>query len=542
MASKSNAPLVETLTVTNWQGSMTEYTDGDINSGRSNVFETFGNNPFIRPGNLTWNQTPVQIDPTGSVITDLIMAGKERVESGTLYVYAIGHTGRVYKIQVTDPGTYNSDYDNPVLLTTLTVNSPTFKRGGSLEFFGTTEKMYIGHDKGVTSLNFDGTGEAFVGLLASWTQDVPRPLKPFLQNLYVGNGSNIAEIGITAIVNTYTKLSPGFPPSSQVRDMDVSTEGTYLQVVVSRIALPDITIPDPNVVSTASSESYIFSWNGTDTGYTAFSTFPSFSLSANIMFQNYQYTFGSDQYGSAIFNPTEKVLTEPEVQPALPNAVASTGNIVSWVAPFYFDGNLFVLNNIFGSLDWEVGRGYWTNFIQAATSPETDVARAPCQIQVSNFGLGSSSNGYAQGIFGTGKIYFSTLETSALPTTKYRFYKWAPSASSSAPGTGTPIQGVYQTQTQLFSKKVRLSEVRVYGEPWAAGASFTVDIIGSSGNPISGASKTFTAGSNLTVGDDFAWYTPASAPTYAIGVRVTNAGTVNHLINKVEVDYALGGK
>jgi hypothetical protein len=98
---------------------------------------------------------------------------------------------------------------------------------------------------------------------------------------------------------------------------------------------------------------------------------------------------------------------------------------------------------------------------------------------------------------------------------------------------------------------VAIKEVRVYGEPWVANNSFTIDLIGSNsgrsgaqGNttPISGASKTFTAGTNLTIGDDFAWYTPQSAPTYAIGLAITNLGTANHVINKVEIDYVMAGK
>lgn len=533
---------IETLVVTNWQGSMTEYVNGPVNSGRANVLESFGANPFATPNSLSWNQTPVQIDPAGSVITDLILAGKERLENGILYVYAIGSTGRLYKIQVNNPATYNPDYDNPVLLATLTINAPTFTRGGFMDFYGATEKIFIGHDVGLTSINFDGTGEAFVGILGSWTQNVPRPLKQFIGVLYIGNGTNIAALDTTATIVTYTKLSPGFPTNTQVRDMDVSTEGTYLECVVSRLALGDIITSAPDIVSTANSESFIFKWNGTDTGYTSFSTFSSFSLNANIMFQNYQYTFGSDQYGSAIFNPTEKQLSEPEVQPAMPNAVASTGNLVSWVSPFYFEGNMFMLNNIFGSYDWEIGTGYWTNFIQSATAPETDIIRVPCQILVSNFGLGATSNGYPNGIYGTGKMYFSTLETSSGPTTKYRFYKWEPIGTSAVQGTGTAIQGVYQTQTQLFSKKVKLSEIRVYGEPWQTGNSFSIDIIGSDNMPISGASKTFTVGSNMTANTDYAWYTPQCAPTYAIGIRVTNLGSVNHVINKIEVDYDLGGK
>jgi len=154
-----------TLKVDNFKGSMTAYVTGDINSGLTNVFEQFGANPFTYPGRLTWSTESEQIDPNGSVITDLIVAGKERVESGIIYVYAIGHTGRLYKIQVNNPATFNPDYDNPVLLATLSSNSPTFTRGGFIDFFGSTERIYIGHDKGVTRIDFNGTNETFVGVL-----------------------------------------------------------------------------------------------------------------------------------------------------------------------------------------------------------------------------------------------------------------------------------------------------------------------------------------------------------------------------------------
>src|SRR6185295_7691885 len=210
---------IKTLVVDNFQGDMTIYQFGDINSGKSNVFITNSNNPFLAPGQLTWNNAPVQIDSSASVITDLILAQKAREESGVHYVYAIGHTGRLYKIQVNNPATNNPDYDNPVLLATLTLGTPTFTRGGFIDFFGATERIYIGHDKGVTRINFDGTNETFVGVLGSWTQTVPRPFKQFVGKLYIGNGANIAEIDSTATVTSYAKLSPGFPVNTQVRDM-----------------------------------------------------------------------------------------------------------------------------------------------------------------------------------------------------------------------------------------------------------------------------------------------------------------------------------
>ncbi len=534
--------MVKTLVIDNFKGGMTQYTDGDINSGRSNVFVSSGANPFARPGNLTWNPDSTQIDPAGSVITDLIMDGKERVENGILYVYAIGHTGRLYKIQVNDPSSYNADYDNPVLLATLTAETPTFTRGGSIDFFGSTERIYIGHDKGVTRIDFDGTNETFVGILASWTQTVPRPLKQFVGKLYIGNGKNLAEIDSTATVTTYTKLTPSFPDNTQVRDLDVSPDGNYMQAVVSRLALFDITSAAQDTTSTANSESFIFKWNGTDLGYTSFTTFPTFSLTANTMFQNYQYTFGYDQNGGAVFNPSEKVISLQEVVSPLPNAISSNGNIVTWMTPVYFGGFMEAELFYFGTGDFEIGLGLWDMFFQVATGTETDVIRVPCQIPVSNFGIGSSSNGYTDNVFSTSKIYFSTIETSDAPTTKYKLYKWSPQSSSFAAGSAM-VDAVYQTQTQIFSKKVKVSQVRVYGEPWVAGNAFTIDLIGSAGTPIWGGSKTFTAGSNLTIGDDFAWYTPDMAPTYAIAISIVNAGEVNHIISKIEIDYSeIGGQ
>ena len=534
--------MIKTLVVNNFKGSMTIYQYGDINSGLAFVTNQFGSDPFTKPGNLTWCNSSVQIDAAGSVVTDLIMAAKERVEGNILYVYAIGHLGRLYKIQVNNPVTFNPNFDNPVLLATLTAQSPTFTRGGFIDFFGSTERIYIGHDVGVTRIDFDGTNETFIGVAGSYTATVPRPLKQFLGKLYFGNGTNIGEIDSTATVTDYTKLNPGFTAGTQVRDIDLTPDGIYLQIVVSNQSLPDITATAQDTISTASTGSWIFKWNGTDAGYTSFTSFPTFSLTANTLFQNYNYTFGYDQLGCAVFNPNEKILTQQEVVSPLPNAVRSTGNLVTAMSPLHFEGFMEADMLVFGSLDFELGLGYWDLFGQLATSPETDIIQVPCQIPVSNFGIGTSSNSYTDSIFGTAKIYFSTLETSAAPTTAYNLYRWSPPSSPLA--TSTPLDGaIYQTQTQLFSKKITVKEVRIYGESWVTNNSFTIDLIGSAGTAITNGSQTFTVGTNLTVGDDFAWWSPAIEPTYALGLMITNAGSINHVITKIEIDYEeRGGK
>ena len=537
---------LKTLVVDNFRGNYASSLFGDINSGFSWFQTSAGANPFIKPGQLTWSNAPVQINADEDIITDLILAGKERVESGILYVYAIGHTGRLYKIQVNDPSTFNPDNDIPALVATLSSGSPTFTRGAFIDFFGSTEQIYIGHDKGVTKISFDGTGEAVVGVQGSWTQTVPRPLKQFLGKLYAGNGENLAEILVGGTVADYTKLDPAFPAGTQVRDIDIAPNGNYIEAVVSFLALTDVTSTAVDTSSTANAGSFIFRWNGTDIGYTSFSSFPSFSLSANIMFQNFQYTFGTDQYGSAIYNPSTKIMAIPETPSAMPNAVISTGNLLVWMTPLYFNDHLEADLMVWGSYNFDVGgeQSFWDMMFMDAKSPETDVLRVPCIISASNTGLGSSSSGYVDNVFGTSKIYFSTLETSDGPTTAYRFYYWKPNSISPLQvSSGDAIGGgLYQTQSQMFSKKVKVSEIRIYGENWIADNSFTIDLIGPDGEAITNSGKTFTAGTNLTVGDDFVSYVPEMAPTYCIGLRIINEGTANYTINKVEIDYSAGGK
>jgi hypothetical protein len=324
----------------------------------------------------------------------------------------------------------------------------------------------------------------------------------------------------------------------------MTSDGNYLQMVVSELALGDITSASTDTSIVSPSNSFVFKWNGTDTGYTSMITYPGTALSACVMFGDNQYIFGYDFRAGGVYNPIERFITSSPNsaygEAPLPNAVASMNNLVTWFSNLWFDGVLEGVYGYYGTIStYEYKPGYWCPLAPFANSPETDVIRIPCQILVSNYAQGASTNGYTSQIFGTPKIYYSSLETSDSPTTVYRFYKWSPAPT----GLGTAmIDALYQTQTQLFSKKVNVSEIRVYGEPWVANNVFKVSLIGSSGDVISGSDKTFTAGSNLTVGSDFAWYNPTIAPTYAIGLRIENKGTVNHTINKVEIDYANAGK
>lgn len=529
---------VKTLTINNFQGRLSRYNNGDINSGYANYSTTFGNDPFTTPGSLTWFEAPTRIDSGGAVITDLIMASKTRLESGITYAYAIGHTGRFYKIQVNDPTTYNPNYDNPVLLATLAINTPTFKYGSSINFFGSTQMVYIGHDKGATKINFDGTGEAEVGSAGSWTASVPRPAVQFGASLYFGNGTNLTEVIIGGTVASYAKLSPAFPIGTQVRDLDISPEGNYVQIVVSRVAAPDMTVSTQDTSNLSSADSYRFLWDGITAGASSYETFNSYLINSNLSFGRFTYTMGYDLGSTAIYAGGDKIITLPSSLSPNFNALFSTGNLMGFAAPEQTSSVLKGSLMTYGQYDREIPEGLFRFFRVAASGVQTDIIQMPLCSIVSNLFYGSSSAGYSGNQVGSAKIYFSTLETSSAPTTAYKLYKF----TTVPTGLGTAIAGVYETQTQLFSKKVKVGAIRVYGEPWVTNNAFTIDLIGSNGGVLAGSSLTFTAGSNLTAGADFAWYSPACAPSYALGLRITNVGSVNNVITKVEIDYSEGGQ
>lgn len=529
-----------TKIIDNFAGRLTRDSAGDMNSGLCKYATTFGNDPFSNIGNLTWLEAATQIDSAGSVITDLIMAARPRLESGITYVYAIGHTGRLYKIQVNQPSAYNPNLDTPVLLATLAINSPTFKYGSSIQFFGATEKIYIGHDLGVTSINYNGSGEAFIGVLGSYTASVPRPSVNFQGVTYWGNGTNLLAIDSTATVTTYVKLSPSFPVGTYVRDLDISPDGVYLQAIVSRLNSPDLTSATQDTTSLSSTDSYRFLWNGIDNGYTSFESYSGYAINSNINFGTHGYTMGYDLGGAAIYTGGTKIVSLPNSIAPNFQSMLSTGNLLGFGTPETNSSVLKTSIMFYGQYDKEVSLGLFRFLRLASKSPETDVIQVPVCLIVSNLFYGSSSAGYTGNQVGSAKLYFSTLETSSSPTTKYRFYKF----TTVPTGTGTAIGGVYETQNEtsvrlfrnILKKKLKIYEIRVFSEGWVANNSFLIDVIGYDGNPISNASYTFTTGTTLTVGQDMCKYNPTMNPAHSIGIRITNLGSANFVLDKIELD------
>ncbi len=594
-------PASLNVITSNFLGNLSRVPNGYLDSGLARYQTTTGCNPFMKPTVLSFMETPRDI--TKGVITDFVIASKERIESGVVYQYAVGHLGRIYKIQVNDAATNNPDYDTPVLLTTLlstyvlasttgfnagdnvtsssggvgvvkgvsgnaitiqitsgtflatngitdtttsnsttitTVFAPTFKFGHSIEFY--SGYMWIGHDTGVTRVTFDGTGQVPVttSLVYSWVQNVPRQSQLFVGSIYFGNGTNIAEVTSGLIVTTYTRLSPGFPSEYQVRDLDVTADGVYLEMTVVRCPLEDITSTSPDTTSIGAIDSEAAYWNGVNDGVTTFLSFPNYAQGAYATFGQYEYLFGQDPISATLSTPQGKLLTLEGAQNPLPNAISNLGSLIAWMAPENLSTGLVAALHAYGQFDQDSQPAHFRLGSFSSTLEDGDVLKVGVMIPVSNYSKGGQNSGYANQIIGTGKIYFSTIEYDG-SVTRYGFYAF----SLYPTGSGTSIGGVYETQQQLFAKKVTPKEVRVYLEPCVEGQSFRVDLIGIDGNVLSDSSglNTFTAGdARFPLGETIAWYNPKVSPTPAIGWRITNLGTVTPFIHKVEIDPVVYGK
>lgn len=535
-----------TKVIDNFTGKLTRKTDGELNSGLAKFATSFGNDPFSDPGNLTWFEQPTSILVSGQGATNgPIVAAKARVESGTDYVYTIfagnGTQATINKIQVNDTGTKNPNFDTASIIGALTTNAPTFRLGAGMQFYGTTEKIFFGGESGVWKVNFDGSGQTQVTTTASSIiTGVPRPEANFLGKLYFGNGTNIGEIDSTEAVTTYSKLNPGFPSGTYVRDLDVTPDGNYLQITVSRLNQTNLDGNTLDTSSLGSVDSYKFLWNGTDQSYTSYESYNGYALTANTVFTDKNYTLGLDVGGAALYNGANKILSFPNSTAPNFSAMFSTGNLLGFTMPEY-NSSIAALQGsgyFYGQYDDDVPAGLY-RFIRQTATLGRDVMFMPMAITVSNLYFSPAFFAYSGNMSGAAKIYYSTTEVDAAGSPSFILWKF----TTVPTGSGNAIGGVYETQQQYFPRKFKPTQIRFYLEPLVASNSFKIDIIGSNGGVMNGGTQTFTVGSNdIVAGQDYVWYTPATAPTYSLGIRITNLGTKNWTGVKLEIDLEEAGQ
>ena len=542
---------METLTITNLGGPLTRRNTGDIKSGLAKYNTSWGYDPFSKPGNLTWMEQPTSI-LTSAVggSNNLIVAMKQRSTGSVLTVYAIDGTNRLHAVRVdnTGTGTQVADTDSPSIVGALPI-SPEFTRNTGIVFYGDPEKIFYGDGDGLQKINFNGSGGTSIYGTSSVIGSVPRPMTTFLGRIYFGNGNNIGEIDSTELITTGAKLSPALPIGVVARDLEVTPDGNYLQITTSN---NDTFEGFVNIDTTqeAAVDSGKYLWNGVDAGATAAGKYGGTFLTANKSFSDKNYTFGYDQRGGAIYLGQEKRVSLPRTLSPHPSAVFSSGNMNYFMAPEQEDSSDLFRGTLYGygKYDDETPEGLF-RFLRVnantASIAGSEIRAVPGCIPVANLLYLPSFYDYSDNIAGSGKIYFTTVENDNDASTTGRVGKlWRHRIVPT--GVGSVVAGVYETQTQMFSKKAKIPEVRVYTEPLIGGNDFIVDLIGSGGSVMAGGSQRFqVATGSVATGADMVHFNPAIAPTYALGVRITNSsitGVANWTANKIEVDYDLGGR
>lgn len=551
-------PEIQTKVISNFSGRLTRIINGDMNSGFAKFANSYGYDPFSKPGNLTWfeNYTPI------SGVTDLILSAKTRwIGESNPIVYAIGSTGNLYKIQVSSSA--NNSVHSIIGVASVKVGGPTFQKGASMEFFGSTEKIFVSSDSQINSINFDGSGDSVVGTILNYANNSYHPLKQFAGKLVFGNGPTIGVIDVTgtvtssvigvssAVGNIYSQLNPALGVEMRVRDLDVSPDNTYLLITASNVDYENISnLSTPNLINTVPSQGMVAAWNGADVTVTSATNLPQNVVTALQTYLQKNMFFAADTFGAALTDGTTKILTLPNNKAPFPNATGVNGNFLFWSAPerFQINGDPTLFNTMFyyGQMDAETPVGLWRVTRIPAFQFKGGVVQIPVNLlaSVSYSDMNQTQSSVITAGFGT--HYFSSMDASSNAIqsgsvlTLNRF-------NIPATGTGNSQSGIYETQNELFSKRINVSQIRVYCDSTVTGNNFNLDVIGSDGNPVTNGSFTYNFGditdpSTGSTSVERINFNPDMKNLYSCGIRVTNVGIKNMVIRKIEIDYAQEGK
>ena len=533
--------MSETLIITNLGGPLTRRNTGDINSGLTKFETSWGYDPYSKPGSLTWLPQPTSIQTlTGSPVGPIV-AMKERVSGSAVEVYAVSEGDRLYFVDVNSATNPDLDVVDTAAASPSIIGM-TYDFGGRLTFYGSTEKIFISSDTQIQVVNFSGASPSIIGTFAT---AYPRPMTQFLGRIYFGNANNLGEIDSTEVITTVAKLSPALPSGLVIRDLDVTPDGNYLQMTVSRAYTSYPSGTAAEVAAAAAADSYKFYWNGIDGSYSVQENYPGLVLSANEVQPDQNYSFGYSVDGAGIWQGSKKIASLPRAITPAPTATFSVGNILGFATTEQdtTDSRFRAAVYTYGKYDEETVNGLFRLLRQDTTTSGNEILVVPACVSVSNKVYTPSIRSATNQTVGSGKIYFSTYEDNAGATSiiskLWRFHL-------TPQGTQSVLAGVYETQTQLFSKKTTIKEVRLYTEPLVGGNDFTIDLIGSGRSVMAGGSQRFrVATGSVATGTDMVQFNPAMAPTYALGLRITNAsvtGVANWTGLKAEIDFAEGGR
>lgn len=574
MAKQSKNPQteVQTIVINNFSGRLTRIPNGDLNSGFARFESSHGYDPFTKPGQLTWLAKPQSV--VG--VNHLMMGGLNapRVIStndGTTNVYVIGiknaTTGMLYKI-ATGVGTGGSRIDSVIGQQSVHGN---YEWGGDLAFFGVDNKLYfsgsgaIGVAGSVIGLNnvllngFSSLISKNTELAGDW-----HPLEEFAGKLIFGNGPSIGAIDATGTIissiftvntfygNQYSQLNPPLPSDQVVHDLDVTPDNNYLQISASNTYNERIATPPLDRVYTAPGKGAVYGWNGVDNGVTTANNIPAGTATALQTYLQQHVLFMNDFLGAAVSDGVQKLVTLSNSKAPLPNATDTTGNFVVWMAPESGSDNSSRRGALyyFGSLDEQNPPGLFRLLKYQSSTVGEIVYQIPYQAIVSNKYV-SVNNGLNDNLVTSfGKHYFSAFVvssiagiTSASTAGAAQFMRFEIGGTDDS----LPQLGEYQTQCQLFPKRIEIKQIRCYVQPTESGNSFSLDIVDPENNNVQSFTYTYSLGTeDITLLEgtlERINFNPTSSEgIFGFSIRITNEGTDNMVFRKIEVDYVEQGK
>lgn len=528
----------QTLVINNFSGRLTRIPNGDLNSGFAKFTTSWGYNPFNKPLNLSWLESPSSI----AGISDVILATVNRLETVPI-VYAVGNSGKAYRIQPMTLG--NPNLDSVIGIGSVTAQGNTYNYGAAIQFYGTPEKMYVGGDTRVNAVPISSVitgefgGDQAVGSSANYFPNTTRPLAIYGAKLLFGNGPTFGAIGTTGLITSsiigmsvgstgnifslYSEINPPLPPEFVIKDLDIAPDFSYMFMTASEARAENLTTVSGDRDTGFSSNSNVSKWNGVDQGITAGTSIPGASTNAlQTYFQN-NLIFSSDSFGMTLGTESKKELTLPNNKSPFRSATGVNGNYVFWGATEVVGGSVLGSLYYFGNLDQENPSGLYRLMRLNTSLPAGYVYQVGCVSLVGNQYSTIDNTVASVASFGYGKHYISTFEIKVGETTPSsttaKLYRFLITPS----GTGAPQMGTYETQTQLFSKRVGVTQIRVYTEPVVTGNGFRLELIGSDGGVIPNGTFTYAFGDPVDreVRINF---NPNIQTVYALGVRITNTG------------------
>jgi len=549
---------MSTIEITNFSGRLTRIINGDMNSGFAKFAPSFGYDPFTKPMNLTWLETPTSI----AGLTNISMAGKVLPASiAGANVHIITGNGNWYQIRSSSAA--NSNLNSVISVQSIGgYDAGRYNFGASMEFFGSVVgtdtagnslgKLYVGLDDRIVSVDPNGSSPAHVGNSSFVTAGFYHPIKPFLGTLVFGNGPTVGQINNTGTVvssvlnigtgNIYSALNPGLGTQAKVVDIEVSPSNDYIAMASTNFTRGERldTPAYDSIYESPPTEGKIFFWNGTDQTITAGTSVPTYFISALETFFRTTSFFAADTFGTTFNTGSGKIVSLPDNTPPSPNAVTQNGNFITWACPETDANDRFMSLYYYGSLDEENPIGLYRVLRWTTAQVNGFVSKVPLNLLVSNrYRTILDDGATTPTTVSYGKHYISVssgLNDGSAMVNYLLSFLITPTT------TGTPQLGVYETQTQIFSKRISVSQIRVYCEPAVAGNGFQIDLIGSDGAVLTNGTFNYLFGevtdpqSGSTAVERIN-FNANPKTQYALGIRITNTGTTNMTIKKIEIDY-----